>query len=124
STVYAHHTEQDMNLALVQPWCSIGSDGSAYATEGLLRRGYPHPRNFGTFPRVLGVYVRERGLLRLEDAIRKMTSANAAKLGLRDRGLLRVGLFADVNLSAPEKVIDKSTYTDPFHYSEGISYVV
>src|ERR1051325_2131341 len=56
STVYAHHTEEDMNLALVQPWCSIGSDGSAYATEGLLRRGYPHPRNFGTFPRALGVY--------------------------------------------------------------------
>ena len=60
-TVYAHHTEKDMNLALVQPWCSIGSDGSAYAIEGPLRRGNPHPRNFGTFPRVLGVYVRERG---------------------------------------------------------------
>ena len=59
-TVYAHHTEKDMNLALAQPWCSIGSDGSAYATEGPLRRGNPHPRNFGTFPRVLGVYVRER----------------------------------------------------------------
>ena len=58
-TVYAHHTEKDMNLALSQPWCSIGSDGSAYAIEGPLRRGNPHPRNFGTFPRVLGVYVRE-----------------------------------------------------------------
>ena len=81
-TVYAHHTEKDMNLALAQPWCSIGSDGSAYATEGPLRRGNPHPRNFGTFPRVLGVYVRERRLLRLEDAVRKMTSLNAAKLGL------------------------------------------
>ena len=59
-TVYAHHTEKDMNLALAQPWCSIGSDGSAYAIEGPLRRGNPHPRNFGTFPRVLGVYVREQ----------------------------------------------------------------
>ncbi len=67
--VYAHHTEEDMNLALVQPWCSVGSDGSAYATEGPLRRGNPHPRNFGTFPRVLGVYVRGKGLLRLEDAV-------------------------------------------------------
>jgi N-acyl-D-aspartate/D-glutamate deacylase len=113
-----------MNLAMVQPWCSIGSDGSAYATEGSLRRGNPHPRNFGTFPRVLGVYVRERGVLRLEDAIRKMTSANAEKIGLADRGLLRAGTFADVTLFDPEKVIDKSTYTDPFHYSEGISYVV
>ena len=90
-TVYAHHTEKDMNLALAQPWCSIGSDGSAYAIEGPLRRGNPHPRNFGTFPRVLGVYVRDRGVLRLEDAVRKMTSLNAAKLGLRDRGLLRAG---------------------------------
>ena len=124
STVYAHHTEEDMNLALVQPWCSIGSDGSAYATDGLLRRGYPHPRNFGTFPRVLGVYVRERGLLRLEDAIRKMTSLNAAKLGLRDRGLLLAGMFADITLFDPSRVKDRSTYEDPFQYGEGIEYVI
>lgn len=123
-TVYEHHTEKDMNLAMVQPWCSIGSDGSAYSTEGALRRGNPHPRNFGTFPRVLGVYVRERGLLKLEDAVRKMTSLNAAKLGLTDRGLLRPGNFADVTLFDPEHVIDKSTYTDPFHYSDGIEYVI
>ena len=80
-----------MNLALVQPWCSIGSDGSALAIEGPLRRGHPHPRSFGTFPRILGEYVRNRGLLRLEDAVRKMTSLNAAKAGLLDRGLLRPG---------------------------------
>jgi N-acyl-D-aspartate/D-glutamate deacylase len=123
-TVYAHHTEEDMNVALVQPWCSIGSDGSAYATEGKLRRGNPHPRNFGTFPRVLGVYVRERGLLRLEDAVRKMTSLNAAKAGLRDRGLLRVGQFADITVFDPAKVIDHSTYTEPFAYNEGIEYVI
>jgi N-acyl-D-aspartate/D-glutamate deacylase len=123
-TVYAHHTEKDMNLALVQPWCSIGSDGSAYATEGALRRGNPHPRNFGTFPRVLGVYVRERGLLRLEDAVRKMTSLNAAKLGIADRGLLRAGNFADVTVFDPQRVIDKSTYTEPFQYSDGIEYVI
>src|SRR5690606_815646 len=92
STVYAHHTEEDMNTALLRPWCSIGSDGSAYATEGALRRGNPHPRNFGTFPRVLGIYVRERKLLTWEDAVRKMTSLNAAKVGLKDRGLLLVGL--------------------------------
>jgi N-acyl-D-amino-acid deacylase len=124
STVYAHHTETDMNLALVQPWCSIGSDGSAYATEGLLRRGNPHPRNFGTFPRVLGIYVRERGLLRLEDAVRKMTSLNAAKLGLRDRGLLQPGLFADLTLFDPARVADRATYEDPFQYNEGIEYVI
>jgi N-acyl-D-aspartate/D-glutamate deacylase len=123
-TVYAHHTEKDMNLALVQPWCSIGSDGSAYAVDGPLRRGHPHPRNFGTFPRVLGVYVRELKLLRLEDAVRKMTSLNAAKLGIRDRGLLRAGNFADLTLFDPECVIDRATYKEPFQYSAGIEYVI
>ncbi len=124
STVYAHHTEEDMNLALVQPWCSIGSDGSAFATEGRLRRGYPHPRNFGTFPRVLGAYVRDRRLLRLEDAVRKMTSLNAAKLGVRDRGSLQAGLFADVTIFDPDRIKDRSTYEDPFRYSEGLEYVI
>ena len=124
STVYAHHTEQDMNLALMQPWCSVGSDGSAYATEGPLRRGNPHPRNFGTFPRVLGVYVRQQKLLRLEDAVRKMTSLNATKLGLRDRGILREGSLADITIFDSGRVGDRSTYTEPFRYSEGIEYVI
>jgi N-acyl-D-amino-acid deacylase len=124
STVYAHHTEADMNLALKQPWCSIGSDGSAYSIEGELRRGNPHPRNFGTFPRVLGVYVREQKLLALEDAVRKMTSLNAAKLGLTDRGLLREGMFADITVFNPQTVIDKATYTSPFAYNDGIEYVI
>ena len=122
--VYAHHTEKDMTFALAQPWCSIGSDGSAYAIEGPLRRGNPHPRNFGTFPRVLGVYMREQKVLTLEDAVRKMTSLNAAKLGIFDRGLLRPGNFADIAIFDAGRVIDRSTYTDPFHYSEGIEYVV
>src|SRR3954463_4118550 len=112
STIYAHHTEDDMNLALAQPWCSIGSDGSALALEGPLRRGHPHPRNFGTFPRVLGVYVRERHRLGLEDAVRKMTSLNAAKLGIPDRGLLRPGMCADVCVFDPAKVTDRATYED------------
>jgi N-acyl-D-aspartate/D-glutamate deacylase len=124
STVFAHHTEDDMNLALQQPWCSVGSDGSAYATEGPLKIGNPHPRNFGTFPRVLGVYVRELGLLRLEDAVRKMTSLNAAKTGLLDRGILRVGMAADVTVFNPETVIDQATYTEPFQYNRGIQHVV
>ena len=124
STVYAHHTEEDMTLALSQPWCSVGSDGSAYATAGPLRTGNPHPRNFGTFPRVLGVYVRELKLLRLEDAVRKMTSLNAAKVGLHDRGLLRPGLAADVVVFNPETVIDQATYTEPFQYNRGIEHVI
>ncbi len=75
-----------MNLALIQPWCSIGSDGSALNIEGPLRSGHPHPRSFGTFRRILGEYVRNRRLLRLEDAVRKMTSLNAAKAGLSRSG--------------------------------------
>ncbi len=122
--VYAHHTEEDMNLALRQPWCSIGSDGSAYAISGTLRRGNPHPRNFGTFPRILGVYVRDRQLLKLEDAVRKMTSLNASKVGIQDRGVLIEGYFADLTVFDPKRVIDRSTYTEPFQYSEGILYVV
>jgi N-acyl-D-amino-acid deacylase len=123
ATVYAHHCEADMNLALIQPWCSIGSDGSALATEGPLALG-AHPRSFGTFPRVLGVYVRERALLTLEDAVRKMTSMAAIKVGIHDRGLLRAGLFADITIFDPDKVIDKATYLEPRQYPEGIPYVI
>jgi N-acyl-D-aspartate/D-glutamate deacylase/sugar lactone lactonase YvrE len=124
STVFAHHTEEDMTVALIQPWCSIGSDGSALAIEGPLRRGNPHPRSFGTFTRVLGVYARERGLLRLEDAVRKMTSLNAAKIGLRDRGFLRTGAFADFAIFDEKRIIDRATYEDPFQYSAGVEYVI
>ncbi len=124
SIVFAHHTEEDMNVALTQPWCSIGSDGSALAIEGPLRRGNPHPRSFGTFPRVLGEYVRVKQLLRLEDAVRKMTSLNAAKLGIQDRGLLRPGMYADITIFDADKVIDRATYSEPFQYSEGIEYVL
>lgn len=123
-TVYAHHTEEDMNLALSQPWCSVGSDGSAYATSGPLRTGNPHPRNFGTFPRLLGVYVRERGLLTLEEAVRKITHLNADKIRIPKRGLLKEGYYADITIFDPETIIDQSEYTDPFHYNKGIAYVL
>jgi len=124
STIYAHHSEEDMNFALIQPWCSVGSDGSALAISGPLRRGHPHPRNFGTFPRVLGEYVRNRQILRLEDAERKMTSLNAAKVGLIDRGLLKPGQYADIVIFDPATVIDHSTYLEPFQYNTGISSVI
>jgi N-acyl-D-aspartate/D-glutamate deacylase len=123
-TIYAHHTEQDMNLALIQRWCSIGSDGSALAVSGPLRRGHPHPRSFGTFPRLLGVYVRERHLLPLEDAVRKMTSLSASKVGLFDRGLIREGCFADITIFDPAVVIDRATYLEPFQYGQGIDTVL
>ena len=124
STVFAHHTEKDMNYVLQKPWCSVGSDGSAYAIAGPLRVGNPHPRNFGTFPRVLGKYVRQENLLSLEDAVRKMTSLNANKVGLHDRGLVKIGFAADIVIFNAETVIDQSTYTVPFAYPLGIPYVI
>jgi N-acyl-D-amino-acid deacylase len=124
STVYAHHTEEDMNLALKQPWCSIGSDGSALAIEGPLSTGHPHPRNFGTFPRVLGYYARTRHLITMEEAVYKMTGLNADKLGIKDRGTLAIGNFADITLFNPATVIDKATYENPFQYNVGIEYVL
>jgi N-acyl-D-aspartate/D-glutamate deacylase len=123
-TIYAHHTEEDMNLAMRQPWCSIGSDGLALAIEGPLRAGHPHPRSFGTFPRVLGVYVRERGILTLEDAVRKMSALNAEKVHLKDRGVLREGMFADITAFDADRIRDTATYLEPFAYAEGVSYVV
>lgn len=123
-TVYAHHEERDMNLALIQSWCSVGSDGAALATSGPLRKGNPHPRNFGTFPRLLGRYVRESQLLTLEEAIRKITSLNANKLGIHDRGIIRPGAFADLTIFDPKTISDLATYTEPFQYNRGVHHVI
>ena len=90
-TVFFHHSEQDMQLVLKQPWTSIGSDGSAVSPDGPTGRTHPHPRYYGTFPRVLGRYARDLEVLTLPDAVRKMTSMNADKIGLKDRGRLKEG---------------------------------
>jgi N-acyl-D-amino-acid deacylase len=123
-TVYFHHDEKDMQYALAQPFVSIGSDGIAQATEGPTAEGHPHPRYFGTFPRVLGRYVRDEKVLVLEDAIRKMTSANASKLHLWDRGLLRPGMWADVTVFDPKTIIDNATFEDPQRYASGVEFVL
>lgn len=123
-TVYFHHNEDDMRYALKQPFVSIGSDGSAVAVEGPLSAGHPHPRFYGTFPRVLGRYVREEKVITMEEAIRKMTSANASKVRLFDRGLLRPGMAADLTLFDPVRIIDKATYERPHQYAEGVEYVI
>ena len=91
-------------------------------TDGLLG-GKPHPRLYGTFPRILGHYCRELGVLELPEAIRKMTSAPAARLGLLDRGIVRPGMKADLVVFDPDRVIDSSTYDDPRRYPEGILHV-
>ena len=123
-TVYFHHSEGDMRYALRQSFVSIGSDGTAVKTEGTLARGNPHPRYYGTFPRVLGRYVREEKVLTLEEAVRKMTSANAAKIGIHDRGLLRAGQWADVTVFDAERIIDHATFERPHQYSTGVEYVL
>ncbi|MFN0107852.1 MAG: N-acyl-D-amino-acid deacylase family protein [Blastocatellia bacterium] len=122
-TVYFHHAEEDMRYAMRQHFVSIGSDGTAVKTEGSLAAGHPHPRYYGTFPRVLGRYVREEKLLSLEEAIRKMTSANAAKIRVYERGLLRPGQWADVTIFNPDTVIDNATFEKPHQYATGIEYV-
>jgi N-acyl-D-aspartate/D-glutamate deacylase len=112
--------EEDVRALLVQPWNMVASDG-----------GYPggapgegHPRSAGTFPRVLGLYVRELGLLSLEEAIRKMTSLPASNLGLRDRGRLAEGMAADVTVFDPSTIADLSTWEDPHRFSEGVRHVL
>ena len=124
SCVYFIIDEADLALAMKQPWVSIGSDGSALAVDGPLRAGVPHPRNFGTFPRVLGRYVRELKVVPLEDAIRKMTSLPASILGLTDRGTLKTGMWADLVIFDPATVADKATFEDPFQYPVGIDTVL
>ena len=123
-TVYFHHAEEDMRYALKQPFVSIGSDGTAVKNEGPLAAGNPHPRYYGTFPRVLGRYVREEKLISLEEAVRKMTSANAAKIRIYDRGLLRPGQWADVTVFNPNTIIDNATFEKPHQYATGVEYVI
>jgi N-acyl-D-amino-acid deacylase len=101
----------------------VGSDGIAASPE-MTFLGRPHPRFYGTFPRVLGVYVRERHVLTLPDAVRKMTSLAAQITGLTDRGLVRPGLAADITIFDPNTVSDKATFENPSQYPVGIPYVI
>jgi len=117
-------SEEDVRTVMQHPWVMVGSDGSALAPYGRLGRGKPHPRNYGTFPRVLGRYVREEKVLGLEMAVRKMTGLPAWRLRLWDRGLLRPGCHADVVLFDPDRVVDRATFTDPHQYPDGIDLVV
>ena len=122
--VYFIIDEADLALAMKQPWVAVGSDGSSLAVEGPLRAGVPHPRNFGTFPRVLGRYVRELKVIPLEEAIRKMTSLPASILGLTDRGTIKDGQWADLVIFDPATVADQATFEDPFQYPVGIDTVL
>ncbi len=123
-TVFFHHSEADMQLIMKQPWTSIGSDGSAVNPDGPTGRTHPHPRYYGTFPRVLGRYARELKIITLPEAVKKITSMNADKVGIADRGRLKEGAFADVTIFDADRVIDRATFERPQQFPAGISYVI
>jgi dihydroorotase/N-acyl-D-amino-acid deacylase len=116
--------EPDVALALRQPWVSICNDSQGSALDGVLGREHPHPRAFGTFPRILRKYVREEKLLTLEDAIRKFTSLPAGRMRFADRGVLKAGMWADVVVFDPATVRDLATFDQPNRLSEGMRFVL
>jgi N-acyl-D-amino-acid deacylase len=124
SGIFFAMREEDVAYVLSRPWVSIGSDGSALAPTGILARSHPHPRSYGTYPRVLGKYVRESKTLTLPDAIRKMTSLPAERLGITDRGQLKSGYKADVVVFNHETITDNSTFDQPHQLSEGVQWLL
>ena len=123
-TVVFAMREENLQRFLAHPLGMVCSDGGAFALEGPARRGHPHPRGLGTFPRVLGRYVRETRTLTLESAIHKMSGYAASRLGLADRGHLAIGMAADVVVFDPGTVVDRATFAEPFQYPAGIDAVV
>jgi N-acyl-D-amino-acid deacylase len=116
--------EQDVRAALIHPLVAIGTDSPAKAEDGPLAESKSHPRGWGSFPRILGHYVRDERMMSLEEAVRKMTSRPAARVGLHDRGLIRRGFKADVTVFDPATIRDVATYDDPNHYSVGVRHVI
>ena len=123
SVVTAIMDEEDVRTALKHPLVGVGTDSGAKAEDGKLAESKSHPRAWGTFPRILGHYVRDEHLLTLEEAIRKMTSKAAARVRMNDRGVLRPGLVADITVFDPATIRDVATFDDPTHYAVGVKHV-
>src|SRR6266566_3624215 len=123
SVITAIMDEDDVRTAMKHPLVGVGTDSSAKAEDGKLAESKSHPRAWGSFPRILGRYVRDERLLSLEEAIRKMTSKAAGRVHLTDRGVLRPGMMADITVFDPATIRDVSTFADPTHYSVGIKHV-
>jgi len=117
-------SQPDVTLALQQPWVSIDNDSEGTSPEGILGQAHPHPRAYGTFPRILSKYVREEKVLTLADAIRKFSALPAQRLRLTDRGVLKAGMWADVVIFDPATVRDRATFDNPNQLSEGMEYVL
>jgi dihydroorotase/N-acyl-D-amino-acid deacylase len=120
---YFSMSEQDVEYVMRQPWVAVGTDAGARAADSSVKE-QPHPRAYGSFPRILCRYVRERGVLTLEDAVRKFTSLPATRVGLADRGVVRAGMFADLTVFDPATVCDRNSFEDPVRVSAGIRYVL
>ncbi len=124
SAIYFMMSEADMRAAMRAPFVSFCTDSGARATDGPLSSAKSHPRGWGSYPRILGLYVRDEKILSLPQAIHKMTGMPAARVGLRERGLLRAGYFADITIFDPQRVNDRATFELPNQYPDGIKYVV
>jgi N-acyl-D-amino-acid deacylase len=124
SAIYFSMCDADVERVMTDPHTTIGSDAGARAVSGPLSTGQPHPRAFGTFPRVLGYYCRERKLLPLEVGIARMTGLPAKRLGLHDRGVIREGAWADVVLFDADKIADRATFDKPQQYPDGVAWVL
>ena len=124
SVILFQMDEEDFRRALAHPAVMVGSDGSSLAPTGPMAASKPHPRSYGTFPRVLGEYARQQRTVTLPHAVHKMTGLPARRLGLADRGVIRVGARADLVVFDPRRVIDVATYDDPHRYPTGIEHVV
>lgn len=120
TAVYHAINPDDVDRIMQHPATAIGSDGPV----GIFGEGTPHPRQYGSFARVLGYYVRERGILKLEQAVRKMSSQSAKRLGIHDRGLIAEGYYADIAVFDPNQIIDKATFENPHQYSVGMKFVI
>lgn len=121
---YFAMSEENLRRQLPLPWVSFGSDGDSISAEGEALESSTHPRDYGTFARVLGKYVREEKLLTLQEAVRKLSGLPAATLGLRDRGTLREGNHADVVVFDPATVGDRATFEKPHQYAQGVRDVL
>ena len=122
--LYHMMSDDDVTTGLKAPWVTIGTDSSALRAEGVLGQGSPHPRSYGTFPRVLGKYSRDEKALTLPDAVHRMTGAAAAQMGLRDRGMIREQMLADIVVFDAATIRDVATYERPHQYPIGINYIV
>jgi N-acyl-D-amino-acid deacylase len=122
-TIYFMIDEHNLQTALQLPWVSFGSDAASLAPEGVFLQSSTHPRAYGCFARVLGRYVRELGLISLQEAVRKLSALPAANLKLRGRGRLEPGYFADVVVFDPGSIVDHATYAEPQRYATGVEHV-